>query len=545
MAYFPLYIDINEKRCVVVGGGKVATGKIRQLLEFGAAVTVVAPEVTEEIRRLAESGRITLEQKVIFEEETEIGTSAQEQTAGLAEIGAYGQEAAGGIDSAVRTLIENSTLVVAATDQPAVNVSISRLCKEKHIPVNVVDEKELCTFFFPAIIKREDVVVAVSTGGTSPALAARLRRELEEAVPEEYGRAAAVMGTYREYVKERVPDIRDRKRVFEALLSYAVEEAEVRREDVDRILMEQYRIPESIRIGTRGSLLALAQTDLFIEQLQKHYPGISCEKVILKTAGDKILDKPLLEFGGKAVFVTEFEDAIKEGRIDYAVHSAKDMPMELSEGLTVACVLPREDARDVLVTRKGTKLAELKEAVIGTGSLRRQSQLLALYPNAVCRSLRGNVPTRLEKLKAGAFDGIILAAAGLKRLCLDACEEYEYTYLDLEDMVPAGGQAIVAIEGRSGKEQEFLKAVTDEKAALELQAERLILKGLNAGCHEAVGVYAEILDGPGCSEEQMRIRLMKEIDGQIFRTEGVTTLADWKALAERLADEVLTAAARQ
>lgn len=213
MAYFPLYIDIGGKTCVVVGGGRIATGKVRQLLEFGAEVTVVAPEVSEEIRKLADAGKITLKQRdVLAEKETE-----------------------------VRALIEDSTLVVAATDQAPVNISISELCKELYIPVNVVDEKELCTFFFPAIVKREDVVVAVSTGGTSPALAAKLRRELETAVPEEYGRAAAVMGTYREYIKKSVPDIRDRKKVFEALLSLAMREEEVRREDVDRILSHYHR----------------------------------------------------------------------------------------------------------------------------------------------------------------------------------------------------------------------------------------------------------------------------------------------------------------
>lgn len=300
--------------------------------------------------------------------------------------------------------------------------------------------------------------------------------------------------------------------------------------------MEQYNIPENIRIGTRGSLLALAQTDLFIAQLQKQYPGIACEKVILKTAGDKILDKPLLEFGGKAVFVTEFEDAIREGRIDYAVHSAKDMPTELAEGLTVACVLPREDARDVLVTRKGTKPAEWKQAVIGTGSLRRQTQILALYPDAVCKSLRGNVPTRLEKLKTGEYDGIILAAAGLKRLRLQSSPEFDYTYLGLDEMVPAGGQAIVAVEGRRGSEQEFLKAVTDEKAALELEAERFILNKLEAGCHEAVGVFAEITSGETVPE--MHIRLMKEYGGRIYRKEGTKSLTEWQRLAVHLVQEL-------
>lgn len=331
--------------------------------------------------------------------------------------------------------------------------------------------------------------------------------------------------------------------------------------------MEQYRIPDSIRIGTRGSLLALAQTDLFIERLQKQYPDIICEKVIIKTAGDRILDKPLQEFGGKAVFVTEFEDAIKEGRIDYAVHSAKDMPMELAEGLTVACVLPREDARDVLITKKGTNLAKLENAVIGTGSLRRQTQIRALYPKAVCKSLRGNVPTRLNKLKDGEYDGIILAAAGLKRLKLAEDGELAYTYLGPDEMVPAGGQAIVAVEGRAGKEQEFLKTVTDEKAALELQAERLILKRLDAGCHEAVGVFAELTDGSEAGQTvtagqtvatgqtvtaeqvntagtegqraRVNIRLMKETGGQIYRKEGTADACDWRALAETLADELI------
>lgn len=240
MAYFPLYIDIEGKKCIVVGGGKIATGKIRQLLEFGAAVTVIAPQVTEEIRKLVETGRITLEQRSVFlgpGEET--GQKEADPGAGAAEAEARGEEAPGGMDRVVRALIENSALVVAATNQEDVNIRVSDLCKEMHIPVNVVDVKELCTFFFPAIVKREDVVVAVSTSGTSPALAARLRRELEAEVPEEYGRVAAVMGAYREYVKERVPDIRDRKKVFEALLARALAGENIKETDVRQVIREQ------------------------------------------------------------------------------------------------------------------------------------------------------------------------------------------------------------------------------------------------------------------------------------------------------------------
>lgn len=213
MAYFPLYIDIEEKKCVVVGGGRIATGKIRQLLEFKAQVTVIAPEVTEEIKALAETGKVVLEQRAFFSEKEP--------------------------DAFVRAQIKESVLVVAATDQTSVNVKISKLCKANRIPVNVVDVKELCTFFFPAIVKREDVVVAVSTSGTSPALAAKLRRELETQIPKEYGRAVAVMGEYREYIKDQVPDSSKRKRIFELLLARVMEDGTADKAEVDRIIKEQ------------------------------------------------------------------------------------------------------------------------------------------------------------------------------------------------------------------------------------------------------------------------------------------------------------------
>lgn len=189
MAYFPLYIELENKKCIVVGGGKVAAGKVRQLLSFGGNVTVIAPELAGELAQLAAEGQIVWKQGVFPMEEVK-----EEDFADCA-------------------------LVVAATDQKDVNARVSKLCRIHGIPVNVVDVKELCTFFFPAIVKRQDVVVAVSTSGKSPALAARLRRELETEIPESYGMAADILGACREEVLERVPDIRERKRLFEALLT--------------------------------------------------------------------------------------------------------------------------------------------------------------------------------------------------------------------------------------------------------------------------------------------------------------------------------------
>lgn len=162
-----------------------------------------------------------------------------------------------------------------------------------------------------------------------------------------------------------------------------------------------------IKIGTRGSLLALEQTNQVIAALKEKYPHLHIEKVILRTQGDKILDKPLFEFGGKGMFITEFEEALAEERIDLAVHSAKDMPIELADGMVIAGVLPRADVRDVLVTRKGVS----GKLLIGTGSLRRQFQLKEIYPEAACISIRGNVPTRLQKVRDGEVDGVVLAAA--------------------------------------------------------------------------------------------------------------------------------------
>lgn len=189
MAYFPIYIELEGKRCIVVGGGNVAVGKAEQLLAFGADVVVIAPELTPELERLATEEQIKWKQMSFPQDES-------------------GEE-----------LLCDCALVVAATNQREVNVRVSRLCRAHGIPVNVVDVKELCTFYFPAVVKRKDVVVGISTGGKSPALAARIRRELEAALPENYGTVADILGACREEVIARVPDGRERKKLFEGLLT--------------------------------------------------------------------------------------------------------------------------------------------------------------------------------------------------------------------------------------------------------------------------------------------------------------------------------------
>ncbi len=288
-----------------------------------------------------------------------------------------------------------------------------------------------------------------------------------------------------------------------------------------------------IKIGTRGSELALVQTDLVIEAITRNFPNVKCEKVVIKTEGDKILNKPLVEFGGKGVFVTEFEQAIISKEIDLAIHSSKDMPVELGKGLAIVGVLGREDARDVLVTNKGFDIDSKEEVVIGTSSLRRQIQIMELYDNLRCENIRGNVPTRLNKLASGEYDGIILAAAGLKRLLRHSDGEFDYKYFEYEEMIPSGGQGIIAIEGRIDDEiSNMIEQISDKKAYAELEIEREVLALLGAGCHEAVGVISK------CNKDNVTVNIIREINGQLIKVEGTDSLDNRQELIEGLINKV-------
>ena len=319
-----------------------------------------------------------------------------------------------------------------------------------------------------------------------------------------------------------------------------------------------------VRVGTRGSKLALAQTRLVIEALQSRYSNMDFQMVTMSTRGDRDTSRALLEFGGKAVFVDEFEEAIRIGSIDVAVHSAKDMPMEIMDGLTIAGTLPRACPQDVLIYRKGKTFARDDSFVVGTSSLRRQCQIREMYPRSECRNLRGNVGTRIQKLMDGEYDAIILAAAGLERLgiierandkaraksnsiletgrtyCFEINkQDLMFRYLSTDTMLPAACQGIIAIETRnSGEAYEMVRSINDTTAYSQLLYERAVLKKLNAGCHEPIGVYSE-LDG-----NHMKLSLMradgatpvkeKDAEIQIYRRTVEGNTADWEQLVEAL-----------
>ena len=241
-----------------------------------------------------------------------------------------------------------------------------------------------------------------------------------------------------------------------------------------------------IKIGSRESALAVIQSRMVMDAIARTVPDAELELVTMKTTGDRILDKTLDQIGGKGLFVKELDQALRDGRADFTVHSLKDMPMEVPWDLPLAAFSCREDPRDVLVLPEG--ITELDpEKPIGCSSRRRQLQLKALFPDMDIRPVRGNVQTRLKKLQDGEFSALVLAAAGLKRLHLEGRIS---RYFAPEEMLPAAGQGILAVQTRQGMDTACLAGIHDPNAACCALAERAFVRALDGGCSSTVAAYA-------------------------------------------------------
>jgi hydroxymethylbilane synthase len=256
----------------------------------------------------------------------------------------------------------------------------------------------------------------------------------------------------------------------------------------------------TLRLGTRGSLLAKTQSQLVASELEKHHKGLAVELVIVKTTADGIQDKPLYEIGGKGLFTKELEQALIASEVDLAVHSFKDVPVTQplvdSDDLIVAAVPEREDPRDVFCSLTAKRIEDLPQgAKVGTGSLRRKCQLLALRSDLQVEMLRGNIDTRLRKLRDGQYEAIVLAAAGLRRTGL--FNEAEMVMLEPDQMLPAPGQGALAIQCRrnDAKTRDLLAAVCDSESECCVTAERIIVAALGGDCHSPIGALAQIEDG--------------------------------------------------
>ena len=243
-----------------------------------------------------------------------------------------------------------------------------------------------------------------------------------------------------------------------------------------------------IRIGSRDSRLAVIQSELIMAQIAARHPELELELVTMKTTGDKILDKTLDKIGGKGLFVKELDRALREGKIDLSVHSLKDMPMETPEDLPILAFSKREDPADVLVLPQGIKEMDL-EKPLGSSSPRRNVQLSELYPQMNRKSVRGNVQTRLKKLDDGEYSALILAGAGLKRLGLSHRISRSFTP---DEMIPAAGQGILAVQGRAGEDYSWLEGVDDPEARQAAEAERMFVSYLDGGCSAPIGAFAQI-----------------------------------------------------
>ncbi len=293
---------------------------------------------------------------------------------------------------------------------------------------------------------------------------------------------------------------------------------------------------KKIRIGTRASKLALWQANWVRSEIERHHPDTEVELVRIKTTGDRITDVPLAKVGGKGLFVKEIEDALLNGKVDLAVHSMKDVPTVLPEGLWLRAVTEREDARDVVVARNGRRLLDLPSgARIGTSSLRRQAQLLMLRPDFEVLQLRGNLDTRLRKLDEGIYDAVILAGAGIKRLgWTDRITEY----LEPDRLLPAIGQGALGIETRV--DDEFINGLVaffdHPPTSTAVRAERAMLKRLEGGCQVPIAAYGTVekealtLTGLVATTDGRKV-LKDAVEGRTDRAEELGTI-----LAERLID---------
>ena len=294
---------------------------------------------------------------------------------------------------------------------------------------------------------------------------------------------------------------------------------------------------KTLRLGSRGSQLALYQARLVADRIQRT-DGASCEIVVIKTSGDRLQEAPLSDIGGKRLFVKEIEDALAAGDIDLAVHSSKDMPALLPEGLEIAAVLEREDPRDVLVLPLSPEWrvqSQDSTPRIGTGSVRRIAQLRTRFPTAEFLNVRGNLDTRLRKLDSGDYDLLVLAAAGLRRLGFGARISVS---VPLEECVPAPGQGIIAIETRAddAAARSAVLPINNHDASCALEAERALVAALGGGCQMPIGGIAQPI---GAGDLELHA-VVTSLDGaRVIRYKKVGTQREAAALGREVAGELL------
>ncbi len=493
----PLLFEMNQKRVLVVGLGTVGARRAKTFAEAGALVTALARKPDKSL-------------------------DAEGITVVCAD---YSPDMLEGID-----------IAVAATNDHALNARILEDCKVRRIPVNAADDPERSDYFFPSVIRRGDLTLSVCTEGASPMTTISIVKALKAEYGPEYAERLNYLRILRDDIVATIPEESEKKAKLRALTDLSTETLQEQAKAIER------RNMKTIIVGSRGSKLARVQTEWLLDRLREANPDVDFELRIISTKGDRVQNKALDAIGDKGLFTKELEEALLSGDIDMAVHSMKDMPSSLPDGLTLAAPPVREDPSDVLVTcHEINSVSELpKGAKVGTGSKRRAYQLSRMRPDLNIQGIRGNVDTRLRKLTDEGFDAIILAAAGMKRIDVYNSCDYNVIPLAPDEFVCAPAQGILAVEMREDNDEvrEILEPVVDPVAAVQMVAERKFLTSLDGDCHLPIGAYCKVDGDDICltglyGDEEGHKLVKNTMKGKVSDAETIGA-----ALAEKLKKEV-------
>jgi len=505
---YPVVLSIAEWPVLVVGGGRVGERRVEGLLAAGARMHLVAPDVTEGLATLITAGHVVHDARR-FEEDD----------------------------------LQGIRLVVIATPDEATNLSIADMARRRGILVNDAVESERGDIVVPAIHRIGRVSIAVATEGASPSFARRIRDDVAAHIGPVYGLAAETLRSLRALIHAAVP-LERRAALMAHFAALPIEDLAAMRvvdqenaieewleEDVAQRHGRDERTTVHRRAASRRTPLALAQTRLVAAALARARVATSIVEITARA--DRFLDRSLTSMGS-GVFVTELETALREGRADYAVHSCKDLPSRLPDDMRIAAIMPRADPCDVLCSYRYDGLAALPlGARVGTSSPRRRAQLANLRPDLLIEELRGSVNTRLQRLADGAFDAVLLAAAGLARLGLSVPYMER---LDPDLCIPAVAQGALAIEVRSADVEwagQVRHLLNDPSSELAVVAERAFLAEVRGGCHAPVAAYAAIETGARGGSLRLRAMIASLDGARICRGEASCTF-DGSVTAEGL-----------
>jgi hydroxymethylbilane synthase len=440
----PISLRPNGRRAVIVGGGDVAARKAESIAAAGFPILIVAVRIGERLRALP----------------IENGSSLVERAYDTRDIA-------------------DAAFVIAATDDAEVNARVVADAHAANVLVCDARDAALGDFTMPATQRVGELTIGVDSGGEAPAFARRVAREIAGRLGTPYAQALERLAQMRTHVKENFPP-HERGVILRAL--------------AERPIDELVASSTTLVCATRKSALAMIQSRRVAARLAER--GIATTMLGITTAGDRDRRTPIEQMGEVNVFVKELEEALRERRADYAVHSCKDLPGLLPEDMRIAAFSCREDPRDAFCSERYADLAAVPAgAVVGTSSPRRRVQLEALRPDLRYEPLRGNVDTRLRKLATGEYDAIVLAMAGLKRL---GARSTHVVPFPIEEMVPAVGQGALAVETRADDARvadALLAAIGDPVTEICVTCEREVLRAMRAGCSAPLGIHASLSDG--------------------------------------------------